>query len=38
MSEKIFGTILAVVVFAIALYAMRKAGDALRDQIKGGKK
>lgn len=38
MSEKVLGTIIAVVVFAAALYAMRKAGDALRDQIRGGKK
>lgn len=38
MNERIFGTILVIVVFGLALYAMRKAGDALRDQLKGGKK
>lgn len=38
MSDKVIGTIITIVVFAAAMYGVRKAGDALRDQIKGGKK
>lgn len=38
MSDKLFGTIAAIVVVAIAAYAMRRAGNVLRDQIKGGRK
>jgi hypothetical protein len=38
VSERAIGTILAVVVFAAALYAMRKAGNALRETLKGGKR
>lgn len=38
MSDKIVGTIVTIVVFAAAMFGVRKAGDALREQIKGGKK
>lgn len=38
MNEKLFGTIAAIVIVAAAGYAMRRAGNALRDQLKGGKR
>ena len=38
MNEKIIGTIAAIVIVAAAAYAMRRAGNALRDQLKGGKR
>lgn len=38
MSERLFGTIAAIVIVAAAVYAMRRAGNALRDQLKGGRK
>ncbi len=38
MNEKVIATIAAVVIVAAAAYVMRRAGNALRDQIKGGKR
>ncbi len=38
MNEKLVATIAAVVIVAVAAYAMRRAGNALRDQLKGGKR
>ena len=38
MNEKIIGTIAAIVIVAAAAYAMRRAGNGLRDQLKGGRK
>lgn len=38
MNEKLIGTIAAIVIVATAAYAMRRAGNALRDQLKGGKR
>lgn len=38
MNEKLFGTIATIVIVAAAAYAMRRAGNALRDQLKGGKR
>jgi hypothetical protein len=38
VNEKLFGTIAAIVIVAVAAYAMRRAGNALRDELKGGKK
>ena len=37
MSGKVLGTVLAAVVFVAAMWGVKKAGDALRDQIKGPK-
>jgi len=34
MSEKVIGTIAAVIIIIVAAWAMRKAGDALRDTLK----
>lgn len=34
MSGRVLGTILAVVVLLVAVWLMRKAGNALRDTIK----
>ncbi len=38
MTEKVVATIAALVIVAVAAYVMRRAGNALRDQIKGGRK
>ncbi len=38
MSEKVIGTIAAVVIVIAAAWAMRKAGNALRDTLKEGRK
>ncbi len=38
MSGKLLGTILAVVVFVAALWLVKRAGNSLRDQIKGPKR
>lgn len=38
MSGKVLGTVLTVVVFAAAMWGVKRAGDALRDQIKGPKR
>ena len=38
MNEKVIATIAAVVIVAVAAYVMRRAGNELRSQIKGGKK
>lgn len=38
MAGKLLGTVLAVVVFLAAMWGVKKAGDALRDQIKGPKR
>lgn len=32
------GTIAAIIIVAVAAYVMRRAGNALRDQLKGGRK
>lgn len=38
MNEKVIATVVAVVILIGAGYAIRRAGNALRDQIKGGKR
>lgn len=38
MSGKLLGTVLAVLVFAGALWGVKKAGDSLRNQMKGPKR
>lgn len=38
MTDKVVATIAAIVIVAVAAYVMRRAGNALRDQIKGGRK
>lgn len=38
MAGKLLGTVLAIVVFLAAMWGVKKAGDALRDQIKGPKR
>ena len=38
MTQKILATIAAVVIVGVAAYAMRRAGNALREQLKGGKR
>jgi hypothetical protein len=38
MSEKLLGTIAAVVIVIAAAWAMRKAGNALRDTLKDNRK
>lgn len=38
MPGKALGTVLAVVVFVAAMWGVKKAGDALRDQIQGPKR
>ena len=38
MNEKVIATMAAIVIVGVAAYVMRRAGNALRDQIKGGKK
>ncbi len=38
MTEKVIATIVAVVIVIAAAYVMRRAGNALREQIKGGKR
>lgn len=38
MSDKVFGTIAAIVIVIAAAYAMRRAGNALRDTLKDGRK
>jgi ABC-type spermidine/putrescine transport system permease subunit II len=38
VSDKVIATIIAVVIVVAAAYAMRKAGNALREQLKGGKR
>jgi hypothetical protein len=35
MSGRVLGTVLAVIVFMAALWGVKKAGDALREQLKG---
>jgi hypothetical protein len=38
VNGRLLGTIAAVVIVVAAAYAMRRAGNALRDQLKGGRK
>jgi hypothetical protein len=38
MSERVFGTIAAVVILIAAGWAMRRAGNALRETLKDGRK
>lgn len=38
MSEKFIGTVIFIAVFVLAIIAMRKAGDSLRDLLKASKK
>ena len=38
MNQKVIATVAAIVIVAVAAYVMRRAGNALRDQLKGGKR
>lgn len=38
MTQKEFATIAAIIIVFVAAYVMRRAGNALRDQIKGKRK
>jgi len=38
VSERVLGTIAAVVIIIAAGWAMRRAGNELREMLKGGKK
>lgn len=38
MSDKVFGTIVAIVIVIAAGWAMRRAGNALRETLKDGRK
>lgn len=38
MGDKVFGTIAAIVIVIAAAWAMRRAGNALRETLKDGRK